>query len=233
MKFIDEGGFSDVYLNEDGLIYKFYDKNEKASKVLFRNEIMIMERLRHKQIPKLIRYDKNELYIVMTRCNGKCLDYILNYYILSKDQKKHIAIQVVEIIMYLHTKDVLYLDLKPENIIVDLESMETYLIDFNISMLNLKKKKVWTGTYGFMSPEVMNGLEYSYPADVYSFGVLLYVIYSQKKVESFGQFCFSIPYDIRRLIAMCTKQNPNSRPTFIEILKMLKEVRNNHCCSIQ
>jgi len=223
-----------VYLDEDGLIYKIYDKKNKASVMLFMNEVMILGRIRHKQMPELVRFDRKNLYLVMTRCKGRGLDYILYHVNLTNEEKRCIAVQVVEFMIYLHSKGILYLDLKPENLMVDLETMETSLIDFNISLLIGHKQKFLRGTLGYISPEVLNGHDFSYPADVYSFGVLLYVIYSQKPVENFGWFCFFMPDDIRKIITMCTREDPGSRPVFSDILEMMRGAEHGSCrCSIQ
>lgn len=230
MKFIEEGGFSSVYLADDGLIYKIYHKDDNKSVKLFDNEIMIMERLRHKQIPELLWQDRENLCLVMTRCKGKGLDFILHYHVLSKKQKRIIAEQLVEVMMYVHSKGVLYLDLKPENVLVDMETMNICLVDFNISTLCGHKQKPRTGTLGYISPEVLNGHDYSYPADVYSFGVLLYVLYTQKPVETFGGFRFLMPPDIRRLISWCTRPDPASRPVFHDVADMIRKTGDDQCC---
>lgn len=71
----------------------------------------------------------------------------------------------------------MYRDLKPENVMID-EQGHIKLIDFGFAKHIGDKQRAMTncGTSGYTAPEVIQGIGYSYPADVWSFGILLIVL---------------------------------------------------------
>jgi serine/threonine protein kinase len=77
-------------------------------------------------------------------------------------------------------KKIAHRDIKPENIMITKDG-EVKLIDFGLSKQNKSKysNKLTTmvGTPYFVAPEVLEG-NYSYACDVWSLGVLLYLILS-------------------------------------------------------
>ncbi len=88
-----------------------------------------------------------------------------------------IAAQVVLILEYLRANHVVYRDLKPENVMYNPETHRVKLIDFGLAE-NVEGSGGYAhgtkGTTSFMAPEVIKGHWYSYQADWYSFGVLVY-----------------------------------------------------------
>lgn len=75
----------------------------------------------------------------------------------------------------LHSKSVIYRDLKPHNISIDAEG-HVKLIDFGFSkrMKNLSTKTYTIcGTPGYIAPEVMLNIGYNNKADLWSFGILM------------------------------------------------------------
>jgi serine/threonine protein kinase len=76
----------------------------------------------------------------------------------------------------MHLSNVIYRDLKPENVLIDNQG-NIKLIDFGFSkhLHNLNKDKAYTncGTLGYCAPEVMMGVGHSYKADIWSFGILI------------------------------------------------------------
>ena len=81
-------------------------------------------------------------------------------------------------IEYLHSKDIVYRDIKPENIMIT-ESGSVRLIDFGLSKASKTNRNLTTvaGTPYYMAPEVLEG-NYSSQADIWSLGVLLYTLVS-------------------------------------------------------
>jgi serine/threonine protein kinase len=72
--------------------------------------------------------------------------------------------------------NILYRDMKPENILIDKEG-HIKLIDFGFAkkLHSIHKDRTYTncGTPGYAAPEVMLGSGYSYKADIWSFGILI------------------------------------------------------------
>ncbi|ELP88910.1 receptor protein kinase, putative, partial [Entamoeba invadens IP1] len=153
---------------------------------------------------------------------------------------------------YLHQNSILHRDVKGENLLVF--SLNPHspvcakLTDFgtcrNISERNLQSKALsqGIGTPTYMAPECLqNSSEYSYPVDVYAFGIVLYETYIEKNAyendERFNQpwmipqFVIEgnrldkptgIPENYWDLTTKCWKQNPEERPTFADILATIE-----------
>lgn len=84
---------------------------------------------------------------------------------------------------YLHSKKIIYRDLKPKNIGFDVKG-EVKLFDFGTATELVEERRVdgtntfkltkCTGTPKYMSPEVYNGKPYNEKCDVYSFAIVLW-----------------------------------------------------------
>jgi len=82
---------------------------------------------------------------------------------------------------YLHKQNILHLDLKPENIVcMDKNSAVIKIIDFGLAKLVRPGEKVKTmcGSVEFLSPEVVNYDYVSHKTDMWSVGVITYILLS-------------------------------------------------------
>lgn len=82
---------------------------------------------------------------------------------------------------YLHIEvQMLVLDLKPDNVLLDLDTGRAQIADFGSSRLSTVPTRPAEGcppgTPGFIGPELLRHEEYDYQADLYSFGALLWVL---------------------------------------------------------
>jgi serine/threonine protein kinase len=83
-------------------------------------------------------------------------------------------------IEYLHTKNILYRDLKPENVLVK-EDGHLMLADFGLSKQidgEVYESKSPVGSYAYLAPEVLNEVQYGKSIDWYQVGVTLYELVS-------------------------------------------------------
>ena len=79
---------------------------------------------------------------------------------------------IILAIEYLHSKKIIYRDLKPSNLILDMEGYLN-LIDFgSAKILNQDKTYTLMGTINYVAPEVLNGSGHSFEADLFSIGIL-------------------------------------------------------------
>ncbi|CAH1789051.1 unnamed protein product [Owenia fusiformis] len=149
-----------------------------------RQEIELMNLLHH---PKLLLLKdafetRRELALVMEHIGGGELfeRIIENDFITEKDGVHYIR-QICEGVKYMHTQSVLHLDLKPENVLcVNKNSTQIKLIDFGLARKYDPKEnlRVMFGTPEFVAPEVINYEEVGPATDMWSVGVICYVLLS-------------------------------------------------------
>lgn len=199
---LGEGGFGAVRQGKDKrtntqCAVKSMRKNDKVEISKLKEEIEIMRLLDH---PNIIRFmetfeDRFHVFLVMELCSGgELFDRICQAGSLQEGVASHVAWQMLLAVNYLHQNYITHRDLKPENWLVstkqDIKSTPLKLIDFGISRrfepgVCMKTK---AGTPNYVAPEVLLG-KYDEKADIWSLGVILYVMlsgthpFSGKKVE--------------------------------------------------
>uniref|UniRef100_A0AAQ4RXP8 Protein kinase domain-containing protein n=1 Tax=Gasterosteus aculeatus aculeatus TaxID=481459 RepID=A0AAQ4RXP8_GASAC len=82
---------------------------------------------------------------------------------------------VVEAYAYLHKKNIMYRDLKPENLMLDIKGY-VKLVDFGFSkeMVHGDKTYSFVGTPEYMAPEIIKNQGHDFAVDFWSLGVLIY-----------------------------------------------------------
>lgn len=164
---------------------KFVMTPHEADKETVRKEIHTMSALRH---PKLINLhdafdDDGEMVMIYEFMSGgelfeKVADDSNR---MSEAEAAEYMRQVCEGLCHMHENSYVHLDLKPENIMFTTKkSSDLKLIDFGLtSYLNPKDAvKVTTGTAEFAAPEVAHGKPVGYYTDMWSVGVLSYILLS-------------------------------------------------------
>lgn len=79
----------------------------------------------------------------------------------------------------MHLRSILHLDLKPENILcINKDNNLIKIIDFGLARRHLEgdSLRVMFGTPEFIAPEVVNYEEIGFPTDIWSVGVICYVL---------------------------------------------------------
>ncbi|CAF1381541.1 unnamed protein product [Rotaria sordida] len=98
---------------------------------------------------------------------------------LEESQAIHITKQVLEAVAFLHENKVIHLDIKPQNILLmeKWPSTEIKLCDFGLSRILTNQCLLEiSGTTDFLAPEVVNYEPLTYATDMWSMGVLIYVL---------------------------------------------------------
>ncbi|KAK2500975.1 hypothetical protein MC885_003710 [Smutsia gigantea] len=167
------------------LAAKIIKTRSKKDKDEVKNEINIMNQLDHVNLIQL--YDafesKNDMVLVMEYVDGgELFDCIIddNYNLTEFDTILFIR-QICEGIRHMHQMYILHLDLKPENILcVNRDAKQIKIIDFGLARRYKprEKLKVNFGTPEFLAPEVVNYDFVSFPTDMWSVGVIAYMLLS-------------------------------------------------------
>eukprot|EP00742_Colponemidia_sp_Colp-10_P004128 GILJ01004406.1.p1 GENE.GILJ01004406.1~~GILJ01004406.1.p1 ORF type:complete len:756 (+),score=130.86 GILJ01004406.1:400-2667(+) len=154
-------------------------------------EAEVLMRLKHPNIVNLIDVfeTRDMFYLVMDLVQGGDLfDKIISKTRLDEVEARHIFVQTLQAVQYMHSKGVLHRDLKPENILLtrrteDLQ-YEVKVADFGLAKFmgtpHRSQPKTFVGTPQYYAPEVITaadqGEHYGAAADCWSLGVLLYVM---------------------------------------------------------
>ncbi|XP_061865423.1 myosin light chain kinase 2, skeletal/cardiac muscle [Colius striatus] len=167
------------------LAAKVIRKQGAKDKEMVLLEIDVMNQLNHRNLIQL--YDAietpREIVLFMEFVEGgELFERIIDddYHLTEVDCMVFVR-QICEGIRFMHHMNVLHLDLKPENILcVAATGHMVKIIDFGLARrYNPQEKlKVNFGTPEFLSPEVVNYEQVSYSTDMWSMGVITYMLLS-------------------------------------------------------
>uniref|UniRef100_A0A2S2R382 cGMP-dependent protein kinase n=1 Tax=Sipha flava TaxID=143950 RepID=A0A2S2R382_9HEMI len=120
--------------------------------------------------------DQKYLYMLMESCLGGELWTILRDKGHFDDSTTRFYTGcVVEAFDYLHSRNIIYRDLKPENLLLDITGY-VKLVDFGFAKKLQNGRKTWTfcGTPEYVAPEVILNRGHDISADYWSLGVLMF-----------------------------------------------------------
>ncbi|MEQ2240617.1 hypothetical protein ILYODFUR_016911 [Ilyodon furcidens] len=147
-------------------------------------EYDILKSLHHDRIMALHEAYVTPRYLVLISeyCSGRELLYsLIDRFRYSEDDVVTYIVQILQGLDYLHARRILHLDIKPENIIVTHMNL-IKIIDFGSAQtynpLFLKQFSPPIGTLEYMSPEMLKGDVVGPPADIWSVGVMTFIMLS-------------------------------------------------------
>lgn len=193
LELLGEGAFSNVFLAESkqdkgGLAaVKVINKAElckdEDKMFLVDKEIEIMAQLDHQNIVKLyeVYVNSEEVCLVMELAKGgEVFDKLLEYGSLSEPEAARLLAQVLEAVGYLHAQGIVHRDLKPENLLYydNKSNSKVMVTDFGLSDYEeeLSSDSAVCGTATYLAPEVIKGTCSSRAQDMWSIGVISYII---------------------------------------------------------
>ncbi|KAM4077951.1 hypothetical protein ACJW30_12G179000 [Castanea mollissima] len=198
---IGAGGFGPVYkgrlCNGQDIAVKRLSKNSRQGLEEFKNEVVLIAKLQHKNLVKLLGYcvqgdEKILIYEYMPNKSLDCFIFEQNDTLLAWPKRFDIIIGIVRGLLYLHQDSrlqVIHRDLKASNILLDI-NLNPKISDFGLARTfvgdetEVKTDRV-VGTYGYMSPEYAVDGRFSVKSDVFSMGVLMLEIVSAMKIRKF------------------------------------------------
>ena len=185
-------------------------------------EVNILRDIKHENIPIIydIEEDEDSAYIIEEFCEGPSLkEYVMSGKLNNINTIMDFSIQICSLLEYLHSREqrILYLDLKPDNLIISNQIIK--LIDFGaaISEQELNNSNEFYGSVNYSSPEQKRGKRIDGRSDIYSFGkVLLYML--DNLTENTGN---RQQKELARIGGRCISANPLFR---YKDMKSVKEV---------
>ncbi|XP_051901273.1 serine/threonine-protein kinase D3-like isoform X6 [Pristis pectinata] len=196
-----------------------------------RNEVTILQDLQHPGVVNLdaVFEDTDRVFVVMEKLHGDMLEMILSSQNsrLPERLTKFLTTQILEALRYLHSKNIVHCDLKPENVLLasDDPYPQVKLCDFGFARIIGEKsfRRSVVGTAAYLAPEVLQSRAYNRSLDMWSVGVIIYVCLS-------GTFPFNEDEDINDQIQNASFMYParpwqEISPTAIELINSLLQVK--------
>ncbi|KAN0009508.1 hypothetical protein ACTFIU_006803 [Dictyostelium citrinum] len=225
-------------------IKKLHENNEETD-VLVQRELQILKEIRHPQIVQFLgvsRNEKDEVHIITEFMDGGDLfdALIFGDIPLTWKEKLRISLDIAQSCRFLHARGILHRDLKSQNILLS-TNRRAKLCDLGLARMfeeRINKRYTCVGTEIWMAPEVCLDQSYSTAVDVFSFGIVLVEIITEKiPDERFPQHRFQFdapaflkkvpkecPPEFAKLCVDCTKYNPKERPSFIKVLDTIQSI---------
>ena len=240
-----------------GLVYKARDTKLKRTVALkflppdlthisevkerFMREAQAAAALDHPHICTVYEFDEAEekTFISMAYIEGQTLKKKIESGPLELDEALRIATQVAEGLQEAHKKGVVHRDIKGANIMVA-EQGQAKIMDFGLARVRggvlVTKEGMTMGTIAYMSPEQARGEEVDQRTDIWSFGVVLYEMFSGQlpfKGEHDQAVVYSIlnehpkpitdlrsdiPMALEQVVGKALEKNPDERYQHMEAL---------------
>jgi formylglycine-generating enzyme required for sulfatase activity len=195
-------------------------KQEYRNKIQYqeflKKEFLIMSNLEHNNIVKVLSYENNKdigYCIVMEFIDGITLSEFLNKDI-SYSIKKKILNELLSALSYIHSKQVIHRDLKPDNILITYNGNNLKLIDFGLSDTDdfaVLKQPAGTRRYAANEQLIPNS-KIDNRADIYALGFIINDIFKGKK------YC--------NIIKKCEQKEKEDRYNNVE--EIIKKINDNN-----
>ncbi|XP_040536517.1 death-associated protein kinase 2 isoform X7 [Gallus gallus] len=149
-------------------------------------EVDILQQTLHANIIKLhdIYENKTDVVLILELVSGgELFDFLAQKESLSEEEATRFIKQILDGVNYLHSKKIAHFDLKPENIMLldkNIPIPHIKLIDFGLAHKiedGVEFKNIF-GTPEFVAPEIVNYEPLGLAADMWSIGVITYILLS-------------------------------------------------------
>ena len=200
----------------------------------FKNELRLSRKITHKNVCRVYEFNRTGgvAYISMEFVEGESLRAVLKRFgTLPVRKGIQIARQICAALREAHAQQVVHRDLKPENVMVD-QNGNVKVMDFGIARsveAGTTSTGAFIGTPAYMAPEQAEGKPVDRRADIYSFGLVLYEMFTG--VPAFSgdtplsvalkhiretppppsQHDPTVPAPVERVILRCLEKDPAKR----------------------
>ena len=251
LHFLGSGGFGEAYLVKSNKTLKNYVMKSINFELLTEenrkytiNEAFLLKKIDHPNIIKFkevfeVKKPYNQFNIIMEYAEKGDLNKFLQINIAKKIFFPEQLLldwlcQICTALKYLHYKKIIHRDIKPANIFMN-SLNQIKLGDFGISK-NLKTygfASSFVGSTYYLAPEIVDGENYSFEADIWALGVTFYelmnlkkpfranypAIYLEIKTKEIEEINSIYSKEFKDLIYQMLNKEPNKRPKANDILK--------------
>lgn len=217
----------------------------------FAREVTMMSRVKHDNLVKFIGACKDPLMVIVSELlPGMSLRKYLGSIRPNKldlHLALNFALDIARAMDCLHANGIIHRDLKPDNLLLTANQKSVKLADFGLAREETVTEMMTaeTGTYRWMAPELYSTVtlrqgekkHYNNKVDVYSFGIVLWELVTNRMpfegmsnlqaayAAAFKQERPNLSDDISPelafIIQSCWVEDPNLRPSFDQIIRML------------
>ncbi|KAN0014456.1 hypothetical protein ACTFIU_000774 [Dictyostelium citrinum] len=258
---LGDGSFGTVYKGrcrlKDVAVKVMLKQVDQKTLTDFRKEVAIMSKIFHPNIVLFLgacTSTPGKLMICTELMKGNLESLLLDPMVkLPLITRMRMAKDAALGVLWLHSSNPVFIhrDLKTSNLLVD-ANLTVKVCDFGLSQIKQRGENLKDGQDGakgtplWMAPEVLQGRLFNEKADVYSFGLVLWQIFTRQELfpefDNFFKFVAAIcekqlrpsipddcPKSLRELIKKCWDPNPEVRPSFEGIVSELEEIIID-CC---
>jgi len=184
---LGQGSFGEVYLvqqknTQNYFAMKVLDKKRIEKQNIFKYAMTERNVLSIINFPFIVKLNyafqtKEKLFLLLEYCPGGDLSKQLQIQTrFSEDKAKFYICEITLALGELHKKDIIFRDLKPDNIVIDKEG-HAMLTDFGLSREGVNEKhiaKSFCGSIAYLAPEMLNRKGHGKAVDWYLLGVCFY-----------------------------------------------------------
>ncbi|XP_074650035.1 tyrosine-protein kinase CSK-like isoform X2 [Tubulanus polymorphus] len=224
---------------------KSLQDNSRAAQ-MFLSEASLMTSLRHQNLVELLGVVLGDTMYIVTEfmAKGNLVDYLRSRgrTVITKKDQINFASDTSEGMAYLESQKVVHRDLAARNVLISDEGVAK-VSDFGLARHSDDHQEGGLIPIKWTSPEALRHNIFTNKSDIWSFGVLLWEIYSfgrnpypripVKEVATLVERGYRMgapegcPSDIFDIMNSCWEPEPESRPTFEKIRKKLSAMRTS------
>ncbi|CDS01578.1 related to serine/threonine protein kinase [Sporisorium scitamineum] len=243
--------FKGEYLGTEVAIKEVLPNNTYDVEKYFERECVLMKEARHPNIVQYIGLTKSpgpdgRIYIISEFVGSNVRSYIADH---NKPfpwrLRISFAMDIARALAYLHARNCMHRDLKGENLLITANE-RIKVCDFGFARIAARNEEEmrrisYCGTDGYMSPEILLGVDFSLPSDVFSLGVIFAEIASRHLVDSYTFKrvvpTFGLDADEVRQMASegcpdafiqlaldCVEEDPRDRPEMRQVVARLRDI---------